>query len=69
MDSQPDIIIYDGSFNEEDEIFSFENDGYQYYVHPAVNESTLTVYRNGKRILYQRQLANERINYEIRNSA
>lgn len=56
MDSQPDIIIYNGSFNEEDEIFSFENDGYNYQVHPTENESTLAVYRNGKRILYQKQL-------------
>lgn len=56
MDSHPDIIIYNGSFNEEDEIFSFENDGYEYQVHPAENESTLTVYRNGRRILFQRQL-------------
>lgn len=57
MDSHPDIIIHHGSFNEEDEIFSFENDGYEYQVHTDENESTLTVYRNGKRIyIKNRQL-------------
>lgn len=57
MDSQPDIIIYDGSFNEEDEIFSFENDGYNYKIFTSVNESTLSVYCDDKRILFQKQVA------------
>lgn len=62
MDSQPDIIIYAGSFNEEDEIFSLVNDGYSYQVYTS-NESTLTVYRDGKRILYQnRQLIDANTN-------
>lgn len=50
--------IYNGSFNEEDEIFSFENDGYNYQVYTAVNENILSVYHNGNRILYQRQIIN-----------
>lgn len=57
MDSQPAIIIYNGSFNEENEMFSFENDGYNYKIYTSVNESTLSVYCDGKRILFQKQVA------------
>ena len=55
MDKAPDIIIYSGSYNQEEERFYFKNGNVTYTID---SEGPLTVIRNGKKLLQQERLKN-----------
>ena len=55
MDKAPDIIIYSGSYNQEEERFYFKNGNVTYTID---SEGPLTVTRNGKKLLQQERLKN-----------
>lgn len=56
MNYVPDLVIHNGTFNEENWTFSFENEGYMYLIHSECNESTLSIYHDGERLLFQKQI-------------
>lgn len=56
MDKQPDIVIYNGTYDDSLDEFSFENDGFRYIVNTDLYESRLSVMHNGKRLLYQKNV-------------
>lgn len=57
MGQKPDIVIYNGQFDENNYTYTFENSGFKYCINNnEYNEHTLTVINNsGKQILYQKQ--------------
>ena len=58
MNDQPDLIIYDGLYNEDYEAIVFENNGYLYLV-DGPDEAQLSVVKNGKTILREKMVDRE----------
>ena len=56
MIGQPDIILYNGSYNSENNSYTFTNGSYEYRVQPWAKEDELTAYENGKKILSETRI-------------
>ncbi|MCH5346011.1 MAG: hypothetical protein J1E63_02810 [Muribaculaceae bacterium] len=56
MNEQPDLIIYNGLYNEDKKAIVFENNGYMYLV-DGPDEAQLSVVKDGKTILHEKMVA------------
>lgn len=56
MSEHPDLIILNGSYNEDDGNYYFENNEYTYCIEPDTNNSQLTVCHGYNLIMQQKQI-------------
>lgn len=56
MDQKPDIVLYNGYYNEEGRCYTFENEGYEYNLITSNSGYRLSIMHNDKLILLQEQI-------------
>lgn len=56
MDQKPDIVLYNGYYNEEGRCYTFENEGYEYNLITSNSGYRLSIMHGDKLILLQEQI-------------
>lgn len=56
MDQKPDIVLYNGYYNEEGRCYTFENEGYEYNLITSNSGYRLSIMHGNKLILLQEQI-------------